>query len=204
MPGVPRLDDPLPRPRLHPHELGGAGLLPTLRHEAADEDAVRREGATDGVALNAGSPGRAPAMRLVLDFFVDGSPITQGSKRGFVVNDKRTGKPRAVVTEERTVALGDWRRSLSSSAALAMDRADFTGYVALPLVELDFGLTKPATVKRRYPTVKPDVDKLARAVLDALTAAGVYKDDAAVVDLLARKRYSARPGVRVRVYELEW
>jgi Holliday junction resolvase RusA-like endonuclease len=149
-------------------------------------------------------PDLLPGVRLRLDFFVDGVPITQGSKKGFVVNDKRTGKARAVVVEDRSASLGDWRRSLSSSAALAMDRADFAGYVELPLVELDFGLTKPATVKRRYPTVKPDVDKLARAVLDALTAAGVYKDDAAVLDALIRKRYSARPGVRVRVYELEW
>jgi hypothetical protein len=51
MPGVPRLHDPLPGPRLHAHALGGAGLVPTLQHEAADEDAVRREGATDGAAL---------------------------------------------------------------------------------------------------------------------------------------------------------
>ena len=46
----------------------------------------------------------------------------------------------------------------------------------------------------------PDVDKLARALLDALT--GVFwKDDAQVSDLLVRKRYG-KPGADVRVVEV--
>ncbi|HEY2936934.1 MAG TPA: RusA family crossover junction endodeoxyribonuclease [Gaiellaceae bacterium] len=51
---------------------------------------------------------------------------------------------------------------------------------------------------RRLPTVKPDADKLVRAVLDALTGV-LYVDDAQVVWLTVRKAY----GSRARL-ELSW
>lgn len=41
----------------------------------------------------------------------------------------------------------------------------------------------------QYPTVAPDLDKLARAVGDALKGVA-YADDAQIVDLTARKRYA--------------
>lgn len=43
-----------------------------------------------------------------------------------------------------------------------------------------------------WPTMRPDVDKLVRAVLDALTGVA-YSDDSQVVQLVAQKRYCA-PG----------
>lgn len=46
---------------------------------------------------------------------------------------------------------------------------------------------KPASP--RFPTRAPDVDKIGRAVLDALVSAGVLTDDALVVDLIGWKRY---------------
>lgn len=41
-----------------------------------------------------------------------------------------------------------------------------------------------------FPLLYPDVDKLARAVMDALTAGSAWDDDARVVDLTALKRYA--------------
>ena len=52
----------------------------------------------------------------------------------------------------------------------------------------------------RYPGRKPDIDKLTRAVLDALVAGGGIRDDARVVRLHADKTYFRRrrgPGVAV-------
>jgi Holliday junction resolvase RusA-like endonuclease len=50
---------------------------------------------------------------------------------------------------------------------------------------------------RRYPTTKPDLDKLARAVLDALTGV-YYLDDAQVVSLDLQKAYThGAPGVYI-------
>lgn len=46
------------------------------------------------------------------------------------------------------------------------------------------------------PTVKPDMDNIIKAILDALNGYA-YKDDAAVVEVEAEKRYSDKPRVAV-------
>ena len=53
----------------------------------------------------------------------------------------------------------------------------------------------------RHPSTRPDLDKLARAVLDALTGV-VFADDAQVAELIATKVYAAQgrqPGAEVEV-----
>lgn len=60
------------------------------------------------------------------------------------------------------------------------------------------GALKPSAPE--YKTTKPDIDKLARAVLDSLTLAGVFKDDAFVYTLSTQKRYcigNEQPGVMI-------
>ncbi|WP_167507045.1 MULTISPECIES: RusA family crossover junction endodeoxyribonuclease [unclassified Mesorhizobium] len=47
-----------------------------------------------------------------------------------------------------------------------------------------------------------DVDNLAKAILDAMTAAGVWLDDAQVVELTCRKRYGDACCTTVRVARL--
>tara|TARA_R110002126_G_scaffold15112_4_gene62226 strand:+ start:1828 stop:2259 length:432 start_codon:yes stop_codon:yes gene_type:complete len=62
----------------------------------------------------------------------------------------------------------------------------------------DGSLTKSAP---REKASKPDIDKLARALLDALTGVMFY-DDSQVVDLTVSKRYSdpgASPGVEITI-----
>lgn len=52
------------------------------------------------------------------------------------------------------------------------------------------------------PLVKPDVDNISKAVLDALLGVA-YRDDSSVVRVLTRKRYTARdeePGCAVSVW----
>ena len=56
-------------------------------------------------------------------------------------------------------------------------------------VEVAFFLPRGKTVKRKQPAVKPDLDKLVRAVLDALTGY-CYKDDGQVVRVVAVKEYA--------------
>jgi Holliday junction resolvase RusA-like endonuclease len=57
--------------------------------------------------------------------------------------------------------------------------------------------------------VKPDLDKLVRAILDSGTVGLVWRDDAQVVRLTATKNYvqtsgaEAMPGVRVKVWKEE-
>lgn len=68
-------------------------------------------------------------------------------------------------------------------------------------LDLTFIVKQPATVRRPLPSVRPDLDKYVRAVMDALTKV-VYVDDGQVCDILARKRYGHTPGVIVNVYPI--
>lgn len=53
-----------------------------------------------------------------------------------------------------------------------------------------------------YPVVRPDVDKLARAALDAMTGL-LFADDAQVVELIVLDHYATgTPGVEIRVEAL--
>lgn len=69
-------------------------------------------------------------------------------------------------------------------------------------IDLCFYLRRGKTVKREHPSVKPDLDNLAKSVLDALNGV-LYVDDAQIVELFVRKRYQTRtmdPGVFVFVH----
>jgi Holliday junction resolvase RusA-like endonuclease len=57
----------------------------------------------------------------------------------------------------------------------------------------------------KWHTGKPDADNLAKAIMDALTAVGIWKDDTQVAVLLVTKRYAndpAPPHAVIRVEEL--
>jgi Holliday junction resolvase RusA-like endonuclease len=126
-------------------------------------------------------------------FQVYGDPIPQGSKRAFIVKD------RAVVVDTNAPKLRTWRAEMVEAARSAMDDEQFGGPVE---VEIFFFLRSPKRAKFKYPATRPDIDKLTRAVLDALTASGVIRDDAQVTDLTAHKRYAEDvPMVEVWVKE---
>ena len=67
-------------------------------------------------------------------------------------------------------------------------------------MDLVFIFNKPKTVKRNEPYVRPDLDKLIRAVLDGLTGVA-YEDDQQVVRLTAQKAYGETEGVHIRISE---
>ena len=136
----------------------------------------------------------AAAVRLVIE--VHGVPAPQGSKRhvggGVMVESSAKVKPwreavRATVVDLLVAPVGeDW----------APDRLD---PIALDVV---FTLARPAshyrTGKRADqvkpnapadPVGRPDLDKLVRSTLDALTDAGALVDDARVVEVRAVKAY---------------
>ena len=67
---------------------------------------------------------------------------------------------------------------------------------------LTFIMPRPKTVRRNYPSVAPDLDKLIRGALDALTAIA-YVDDGQVVEIYAKKIYGEVIGVKIQVAEIE-
>jgi Holliday junction resolvase RusA-like endonuclease len=76
----------------------------------------------------------------------------------------------------------------------------FFGPVSL-CIEFYFSKPKSAPKKRRYPTVKPDIDNLLKTVLDAMNGL-VFKDDKQVVDCRVSKHYGQVPKIRIEAYEL--
>ena len=118
-----------------------------------------------------------------IEFFVFGLPAPQGSKR-HVGNG---------IMVESCKALKPWRDSVIWAAREAKLKANFAGWDECPVaVEIYFYLPRPKSTPKRviYPIRKPDVDKLERAILDALTISGLIDDDARVVDLAAHKRFA--------------
>lgn len=123
-----------------------------------------------------------------LTVFVPGRPAPQGSKRhvgnGVMVESSKAVKP--------------WRQDVRE-AFLTTDgtpRARFDQGVPV-LVRLVFVMPRPSGLPKTRATPphtkRPDVDKLERAVLDAIGSAGVWHDDAQVTAVVKRKRY-AEPG----------
>ena len=129
-----------------------------------------------------------------LAFQVFGDPVPQGSKRAFVV------KNRAVVVDDNKAPLRSWRSAIVDAARAELNgEAPDLGPVRVTLM---FFLRQPKRPKAPVPITKPDIDKLARAVLDGMTDAGVIRDDSQVTTLTVRKRYTTEaPCVRVFVDE---
>ena len=128
-----------------------------------------------------------------VEFTVSGEPIPQGSKKGFVVGR------RAVLVDDNKIKLKPWRGMISKAADLGVT---FDCAVA---VSATFYMTRPKTVKRKYPTVPPDLDKLMRALGDGMKDGGLLGDDSLIVDENIKKRYAdgRAPGVVVTVREVE-
>ncbi len=146
-------------------------------------------------------------MNDPISFFVVGTPKPQGSKRAFM----RPGGKHPTMLESAGEALKDWRAAVRYAAA--QQSRVITGPVMVTLIfqlsraKSHFGTGRNAKqLKASAPvdhTNKPDIDKLARAVLDALTNV-VFEDDSCVIVLSASKRYSVsvdRTGCQIRVEE---
>ena len=83
-----------------------------------------------------------------------------------------------------------WRHKIAQGAHDATDHV-FTGPVH---VRVEFILPRPKTVKRIYPAVKPDLDKLLRALFDGMHCSGhkLLVDDSLVCSCQCSKRVSDR------------
>lgn len=135
-----------------------------------------------------------------LEFRVKGLPAPQGSKRAFVRNG------RASLVEMAGASLKAWRQDVTVAAIGAMRANDWYTLDAPVEVHIGFALARPKSRPHDdWHAVRPDIDKLCRAVLDALTTAKVWEDDSRVADLKAWKRYAdpaEGPGALIAVRAL--
>ena len=133
---------------------------------------------------------------MEITFDVLGRPAPQGSK-------KSIGNNRFI---ESSKFLPAWRHAVRDAAEHAVTVTGWARVSGPVELEVMFYLDRPSsvsTVKRPYPTVPPDLDKLIRGVGDSLTGV-VYDDDSQVIRTLAWKVYAdaREPGAFVRVNEL--
>ena len=151
------------------------------------------------VAADAVSALLGGVVRYVLDVY--GIPGPQGSKRhvgnGVMVESSKKVKP--------------WREAVHAAAlALRNGAPPLDGPIMARMV---FTLPKPVSAPKRrrtYPCRLPDLSKLVRSTEDALTTAGIWRDDARVVEYTRlAKVYPGEdpealeaPGVRIVVEPL--
>lgn len=127
--------------------------------------------------------------------FIVGTPRPQGSKTVF-----RNGGMR-----ESSIHLKEWRRTLTTFAIHHhQNRPPLAGPLTM---NLEFVMPRPKALSTRNPTPphtkRPDLDKLFRAVGDALTDARIYTDDSQIVTARVDKRI-AQPGETAGVSITVW
>lgn len=117
----------------------------------------------------------------MIEIVVYGNPAPQGSKK--FVGTTKTGRGLMVESSKK---VKPWRMDVKAAAekvrALHADQMPLDGPLVVQMV---FTMPKPAGApkkRRTWPDRKPDVSKLARSTEDALSDAGLWADDARVVE----------------------
>lgn len=103
-------------------------------------------------------------------FHALGNPAAQGSKR-------HVGHGRMI---EQSAAVAPWRDTVTTAGFGAGPCLD--GPIALRMI---FTVARPTSARKSVlrPCRSPDLDKMTRAVFDAVTAAGLWADDGRVADI---------------------
>ena len=138
-----------------------------------------------------------------------GPPAPQGSK-----SFKGMSKKGHAILVESSARAAPWRQVVTTEAYKAAHSAEWQPLSGPVWVSMVFSLRRPTSAPRRVtrPATAPDLSKLARAVEDSLTDAGIWANDAQVVEYLRLAKVFAGsddigamdvPGVRITVYEAD-
>lgn len=138
-------------------------------------------------------------------FQVHGTPVQQGSKTPGKRNDG------SLFVRENAKGLKPWRKVVADAAieaAATLHMADtWDGFQPDEPLHLSvYFWYEPikSDASRLWKWTAPDLDKLVRAIGDALQQSGVIKDDSRIVSIEAVKRYDKDgPGARIRVCSID-
>jgi Holliday junction resolvase RusA-like endonuclease len=151
----------------------------------------------------------APAIAtgLSVGFAIDGKAIQQGSKR---IGRDAQNKP--IIIDDNDEELSVWRDTVTVYTRRAMAKAKLREPLSGALgARIIFCLRPPQRMPkgRVWPEVKPDIDKLIRAIFDSLKTGGAVIDDAQIVAVTSLKTYPnvepypmAKPGVQVLLWQI--
>jgi Holliday junction resolvase RusA-like endonuclease len=137
-----------------------------------------------------------------LHLWVPGATVSKGRPRATARGGKvRTFTPAKTRNYENLVKLEAGRMMAGVALFEGPIRLHVTANLQIPA---SWSKKKQASALdgSLLPTSRPDVDNYAKAVLDALNEV-VFRDDSQVVQLIAGKRYSERPGLSIRIETME-
>lgn len=125
----------------------------------------------------------------MLTVVVRDEPATQGSHKAYAIRKGGVPTGGVAVVHDNKEALRTWREAVRQEAVKAIEEAGLIPYpLAGPVIlGVTFTVRKPKSAPKTrvtWPERQPDLDKLLRAVKDALRAAGVYRDDAQVTEVV--------------------
>ena len=139
-------------------------------------------------------------MTYMMQFTIDANPVAKGRPKfskvgGFV----KTYSPKKTV---------DYEQIVRQTAAQAMGPTELLEtpvavylYIRLPIPKSYPRKRLEACLKGlERPTKKPDIDNLAKSVLDGINGV-IWRDDSQIVSLHVTKVYSTQPGVDVLIRE---
>lgn len=144
-------------------------------------------------------------MKRRLDIQVIGIPRPQGSK------NVHHGENHSWVSEANP-NLRPWRDSVcwyARQQLQAVGQSPFAGPVRLEVtftfsrLKSHYGARGLKPSAPRYKATAPDLSKLVRGVEDALTEAGIWRNDAPVVSLNAVKVFGEQPGALITITEVD-
>ena len=126
-----------------------------------------------------------------MTFTIEGRCATKGSANSFI--DPRSGRK---IWKASNAKLNAWTRDCKKAAMAARVPLVYKPHGVHMAVTVEF--VRPKTAKQTVPSVKPDADKLLRAIFDALTGIA-YTDDSQVVSVALTKAYGPSERVTVTV-----
>ena len=122
--------------------------------------------------------------------WISGKATPQGSKKAFVINNR-------AVLVDASGGNKEWRKKVTDTVKAHEQYIRYKGAVN---VKLAFYMEKAKSNKTGFMMQKPDIDKLARSVLDALTDSEIIEDDSRVVHLTCSKTWAdEQPGVLITI-----
>lgn len=135
----------------------------------------------------------------MIRFVVQGIPAPQGSKNAWGGESSKNLKP--------------WRSAVQWEATDTKLNQHLETMLGPAHLVVEFRFSRPKAHYRtgknqhllrddapRDKTTAPDLDKLVRAVCDALTIAGIWRDDSQVSRITASKVYDQQPGCTIAVF----
>lgn len=144
-------------------------------------------------------------LTLLCSFDVKGKAVPQARPRSAIIDGK------VVVHDEQKSS--SYKNIVRMAALYAMRSQGYKGPVEhskdtsfIVRIEVNVGVPESLSKRRKAmclsgalkPVGKPDVDNIAKAILDAMNGA-VYKDDAGVTELSICKRYGSDENAHIDV-----